>query len=407
MGAFLYGTGRNLCLSVASLACFFVALEFGIRLLDPQPAIRYRFSPHTYYEPVPETDFVYSRKEFSVPVAYNAFGMRDRPRSIDRPDGGIRIALLGDSFVEAKEVFFEDTLGQVLEGLLAKRFPCRSVEVLNFGVGGFGTVASAIRFQKLGARFRPDVVIYVFVDNDPMDNTGNEAKLYTIQDGRMEFRPVLLNPVGRAGRTLLDFLKQNLQTYSFLRWRLGQIVSGEWNTEVPFPKNQDDRVETPLPDQDWVATRLAVERLREIVHEAGATLWVAAATTSGPDMTERVSEICTELGLRFLDLAAVLDQSPVPVYYRYDGHWRPEGHARAARLLDAALASFLEARGFSCAPFTSIPEKRGAFRTAARPLPRALPCLQDRLQLVEGERLEFWIRPRWRSPIGYPPHGIW
>jgi hypothetical protein len=48
-------------------------------------------------------------------VQTNAHGFRDLAREIQKPERVIRIALLGDSFVEAIQVPFNKTAGHLLE----------------------------------------------------------------------------------------------------------------------------------------------------------------------------------------------------------------------------------------------------------------------------------------------------
>src|SRR4051795_3325796 len=53
--------------------------------------------------------------DFSVQVNTNSVGFRDLNREPERPNGVARVALIGDSLVEAVQVPFEKTGGQLLE----------------------------------------------------------------------------------------------------------------------------------------------------------------------------------------------------------------------------------------------------------------------------------------------------
>ena len=57
-------------------------------------------------------------KDYSIRIRTNSLGFRDLERSPTRPEGTVRVALLGDSFVEAIQVPFEKTAGQLLEARL-------------------------------------------------------------------------------------------------------------------------------------------------------------------------------------------------------------------------------------------------------------------------------------------------
>jgi len=101
----------------------------------------------------------------------NAHGQRDIERTIDKEPGVKRIILLGDSVVEGfgiREI--DDTISRRLERL----HPDGGVEVLNFGVSAYCTLAEVELLEVKGLEFRPDVVVLLFVGND-FDNFNREA----------------------------------------------------------------------------------------------------------------------------------------------------------------------------------------------------------------------------------------
>ena len=68
-----------------------------------------------------------------------------------------RIAIVGDSFVFADRVAFEDSWGHLLEANSGGRF-----EVLNFGVGGYAVDQAYLRVKKDVLAWEPDIVILGF-----------------------------------------------------------------------------------------------------------------------------------------------------------------------------------------------------------------------------------------------------
>jgi GDSL-like Lipase/Acylhydrolase len=106
-------------------------------------------------------------------VAINSHGYRDRERRTEKEKGDYRVAVIGDSFVEARQVALDDTFCAVLERLLAAdpRFAGRSVEVMNFGVAGYGTAQEWLTLKHDVLAFEPDqVVLAFFTGNDVADN---------------------------------------------------------------------------------------------------------------------------------------------------------------------------------------------------------------------------------------------
>src|ERR1044072_6438684 len=131
---------HRLLLVVGSL---FVALLIG--------EVGLRIAGFSYLNPyMPDADVGYSLRpgaagwwprEGRTYVPINGQGFRDRERSIAKPAGTFRIAILGDSFAEAFQVPLEKTFWAVMERQLSACIPegKQRVEVLNFGVSGFST----------------------------------------------------------------------------------------------------------------------------------------------------------------------------------------------------------------------------------------------------------------------------
>lgn len=97
--------------------------------------------------------------EFGVNVTTNNFGFRDRPWTVDAPDDTIRIAVVGDSFIEAIQVPLEHTAVRQLETQLARRFPDERIETMNFGVSNYGVGQYLMVYDEYVRPFRPDYVV--------------------------------------------------------------------------------------------------------------------------------------------------------------------------------------------------------------------------------------------------------
>ena len=94
--------------------------------------------------------------------ASNSQGMRSAPREYElgAAPGRTRIAIFGDSYAHGSDVPFAQSWGHLLERRLDT--PGRPVEVLNFGVQGYGIGQAYLRWKKLGAKFEPDIVLFGF-----------------------------------------------------------------------------------------------------------------------------------------------------------------------------------------------------------------------------------------------------
>jgi hypothetical protein len=78
----------------------------------------------------------------------------------DRP-ARQRVALMGDSFTFGLEVAFEDTWGHRLAQVLGPE-----VQVLNFGVDGYGVDQAYLRYLRDARPWRPDVAVLGLINHD-------------------------------------------------------------------------------------------------------------------------------------------------------------------------------------------------------------------------------------------------
>ncbi len=114
------------------------------------------------------------RKEGEAFLEINSLGYRDDEYELAPPPGTFRIAVLGDSFTEARQMPLEETywhrLGEALSACPA--LEGKDVEVLNFGIGGYSTTQSLLAYETDARRFQPDLVLLGFFSgNDIRENS--------------------------------------------------------------------------------------------------------------------------------------------------------------------------------------------------------------------------------------------
>jgi len=133
------------------------------------------------------------RKEGEAYVRINSDGWRDREHSKARPAGTFRIAVVGDSYPEAFPVGMEDAFWAVLERKLNEcgAFDGKKIEVINFGVSGYGTAQELLTLRKRVWEYSPDLVMLALTtNNDISDNVRSLKKTdripyFIYQDGKL------------------------------------------------------------------------------------------------------------------------------------------------------------------------------------------------------------------------------
>ena len=107
-------------------------------------------------------------------VKINSEGLHDRERSKVKPENTFRIAVLGDSLVEARQVPIDTNFVSILEKNLGvcESLKKKKVEVLNFGVSDYGTAQELLTLKHFVWDYSPDMVVLGFLSaNDIRNNS--------------------------------------------------------------------------------------------------------------------------------------------------------------------------------------------------------------------------------------------
>jgi hypothetical protein len=122
-------------------------------------------------------------------LSSNSRGLRGRREYADeKPAGVTRVLVFGDSFTFGEGVSDDETYAHVLEELLP------GVEVLNFGVHGYGHDQMLLYLEDEAARYHPDVVILGFLsldmDRSLVDFRDFAKPRFVLRQGRLELHGV-------------------------------------------------------------------------------------------------------------------------------------------------------------------------------------------------------------------------
>ena len=141
----------------------------------------------------------------------NERGMLDGPRSLDNPEGALRVACLGDS-VGGDCSLPRDNACAALERGLGEARGGKPTEVLNFSVPGYNTPQEARALEVKVAPFHPDAVVVLFVMNDAYDGLaishflpGNFKFEHLLYSGaRLVYSRLVGGPMDPFGGVLLN-----------------------------------------------------------------------------------------------------------------------------------------------------------------------------------------------------------
>jgi lysophospholipase L1-like esterase len=275
-------TGKKLLFSAVLTLFILTALacvgEVALRLL---PMGKYRSTPFRQYDPeiglalIPNKHVMHSRRCFQGEVSTNSWGMRDRARTLEKSPSEFRIAMIGDSAVEAVHVRPDEVVNIRMEKLL-RDLGYRNVEVMNFAVEGIGTTQEFLLYKQKVRQFHPDLVMLMFlIGNDIVNNSSTlQPKMYGIHtwycpyydlapDGTLVFRPVQ--------RRYFNSLRTYLETHSLLvyylerTWFQINLFVQRWHgLPLTYGTYADDPLD-PEWAQAWQVTGKVLAMMRDAV----------------------------------------------------------------------------------------------------------------------------------------------
>ena len=274
----------RLILVLGGLIMGLVVMEVALHIVGYSFPIWYSNDPYTGYSLRPGMTGWYTREGLSY-VRINSDGMRDREHTRTKPPDTIRIAILGDSFAEAMHIPAENTFWSLMESKL-KGCTGKNVEVLNFGVSGYGTALEFITLQRKVWDYQPDVVILAFLSlNDVSDNSRelkrtDKVPYFVYRDGRLTLDDSFLRTDA--------YQNSNSSLYRLGRWirDRSRVVQAVHNFQYVVKSWLDDRRErkrlaaqkATIQTNGLIATESAAPGNTdfEIYSEPHAPVWIDA-----------------------------------------------------------------------------------------------------------------------------------
>lgn len=270
-------------------------------------------------------------------LATNSVGMRGATEFTEARTDRPRLLFVGDSYTFGFGV--ED--GEAYPAILGREH-LPEWEVLNLGVPGYAPDQMVWMYEKLGRRYRPDVVaLGFFVRGYPriFGHFRSYAKPWFELDDRgglvLRGRPV------PSPQELYD-------AYASGRRRVGEGISSYVVASVQKSLEREDEVEPrDRDDPEWRRMAAILGRFDEAVRADGATpilVIIPTRETGDAHIHARVAALAKEeaerLGLAYVSLVDELSDHPEEDVFRPDelgGHMSPDGNRLAAGRIFLAL----------------------------------------------------------------------
>ena len=400
------GSGTRLVLAqvFGTLLVLYLVLEGWARLFPPKdqmvwpgindPVVGTTFQPNARV--VLSNGLDYRTEERT-----NEAGFIDRPLPpVARKPGSCRIAVIGDSFVEAAQVPIKQKVQVELERVLQQRRPQLAVETMAFGFSGTGQLNQLGYLEKYVRPRKPDLIALVFVSNDFANNSSlleairvgwhpaHTPRIYAREtaDGTIELQPIDPGFMGHRLPQAVDqrpWLHARLHRASrFYRWlyakltlqypalaqRIGQeptaadrtvarveaigkldpaygrLLAG-WDARTSPDIDTMFGEAAPLPpafEQALRFTAFAFDTYKARAAADGARLVVLSTHEVTGLAEQRLRRMLADRQIPYVPLSQHIGASGGKLddaHFRHDGHWSPQGHTWAAEALADHISS--------------------------------------------------------------------
>ena len=386
----------KILVALAGIIIGLVVVEAGLRILGIQYPLFYDYDPYMGIKLRPGAKGYWTTEGKGF-VSINSDGLRDREHPVSHPANTLRIAVLGDSYAEALQVNQPEAFWAIMGQELQKcdRLRGRKVEVINFGVSGFGTTQELLMLRHKVWKYSPDVVLLAFTTgNDVSDNARILKKIdydpYYIYQGNklvLDDRQARENWEAKqhslwkkldldAFLTLRFFQVMNHAKDLFWQWWLPQAAGqGPYASLEGHEPGMSDQIYQKPTTKDWQeawrVTEGVLVEMRDEVVQKGARFFVVALSNSiqvnpnpavrqtyaralgVPDLfypDHRLAGFCQEHHIPVLLLAPSFQEYATrhQVYLHGfgktlgKGHWNQQGHRLAGKTIAAWLCPQLQ-----------------------------------------------------------------
>ena len=333
----------NLCLLLVSCLVGVSLCEVSLRVFSP----KYRHLAEAQFsrDPIRLWRRANNRDEILHPdtgalhaVHHNNFTSRQH-RDFSEADlaAATNIGVFGDSFVENIRMEAPYSFTEPLDYLLnqsRKRF-----NVLNFGVEGYGTDLSFLRYEYFPYAENLDYVFYVYCSND-LENIYDTGLFYLDDTGHLARHEVIRSSWWSPLITRFHISYLIVETARRLSASIEERAVNEKPRITPRPTSEPQKNSTEI-------FRQLIRRWKSQVEAGGGTFYVVTLPDR-PVVRPGLASIFREDGVEVVNLYDCFGEhdpahlsltwATSPYRFRKDGHWNEAGNQLAA----VCLYRFLE-----------------------------------------------------------------
>ena len=388
----------NIFIILLSLFIGFLLVEIGMRFAKIEYPMFQTHDFHRGFSLRPNASGWWTR-EGEAYVKINSQGLRDIERKKNKNENILRIAVLGDSFVEARSIPIKKTFWFLMQEKL--NFCIKNnnakVEVINFGVTEYSTAQEFLTLKHHVWDYDPDIILlaffsgndisdnskalsnkkyrpfFIYKNNDfVLDNSFRQSKPYLLLKSKIGQMAVKLSDYSRIVQFLKEiYITQHFRTQKKNRHKEIEDKKDSFN-EAGISYNQ---IYNPIQKQwkeAWIITESIIKLMSDEVKEKGLKFIVVTLSTAAqvhPDPSfrksfvkkinnndlfypeKRIKKLGDEKGFLVINLAEKMKnyaQKNKIFLHGFantvmgEGHWNLDGHKIASQIISKEMCESLE-----------------------------------------------------------------
>ncbi len=280
-----------------------------------------------------------------------------------------RIAIIGDSYVEALQVDFDKSMAEKLEKLLGQKH-----EVYRFGISGAPLSQYLHMLRQEVTCYSPDLVVVMLVHNDFDESYVFKAGTRTssflklrMEQGQVkgEIAPISLkdhwyDPLQRSATWRYLAVRRGLRFQALRDMILGRDIRPSLEANIDTAHLESTATKPDPLALDRQATRYILNEMKNLAAAKGFRILlvmdgVRSLVENGSPLVldysrgalrlnKMVRKEAAKLNIPFLDLHPVFladyGLNAHPFAFPHDNHWNEYAHALAADALAEAIATY-------------------------------------------------------------------
>ncbi len=338
---------QKLIIAISSILLAFVLLELFARLfvgVETLPEIKsMRLDPVLGWRWTPNYQGTYIYRGYSHQLTISRQGLRNEMVTIPKPPGQQRIIAVGDSITAGWGVEQEDTFVKRLQESLG-------IEVVNAGVGDYGTEQELLWLKRNGLELEPDLVILGVYLNDSRPFP-TSPKWVTVLNNMLLNRSAFYTYYYQL---IVQQRAQQSEQDTGFRYRYREPwEAGHWKTDtealikvieggsddfgLAWEQSENEKIQQGIAEIATLGNEHNFE-LFLVIFPVSIQVETQAELPELDQPQRWLADFAEAEGIAYLDLLPILQQRADEELYIDQAHLTPHGHAVVAEALQNALA---------------------------------------------------------------------